>query len=332
MATPAPRAEERRWPVAARPCLAALGSEGVDAPVATLPTAGFVMFATAPASLSRRATLRLGAGSLAATLAARRRQPAAAQTASPAAATGGPATIVLVHGAYAGAWIWRKVIPLLRSAGHAVYATTATGMGDRVHLANPAIDLDVYITDVVNLLKFEDLHDVTLVGHSFGGFIITGVAEQAPERLARLVYLDAVVPKNGESNYAFLGYDDAGLGTEFRQGQAIGKPGFEVVPVDFIKSLTKVPADQTWLLDRLVPEPMATESQPITLGNLAAATLPRAFIFCTEGKGKPADDPFARLAQQVRADPHWAYREVADNHLALINAPQATAEALLALV
>ena len=103
------------------------------------------------------------------------------------------ATFVLVHGAWGGGWFWKKIIPLLRMAGHTVHATTATGMGDRVHLAGPAVDLDTHITDVANVLEFEDLTDVTLVGFSYGGMIITGVAERVPERLAGLVYFDALV-------------------------------------------------------------------------------------------------------------------------------------------
>jgi pimeloyl-ACP methyl ester carboxylesterase len=94
------------------------------------------------------------------------------------------ATFVLVHGAWAGSWAWKKVIPFLRAAGHEVHATTATGLGDRVHLAGPAVDLDTHITDVVNLLEFEELTEVTLVGWSHGGMIITGVGERVPDRLA----------------------------------------------------------------------------------------------------------------------------------------------------
>jgi pimeloyl-ACP methyl ester carboxylesterase len=257
--------------------------------------------------------------------------PAVAHDATPAA-TRGRATIVLVHGAYAGGWIWGKVIPVLREAGHDVYATTATGMGDRVHLADPAINLDTYITDVVNVLKFEDLHAVTLVGWSFGGTIITGVAEQVPERLARLVYFDGNLPTDGQSNYGFLGRDDAFVGSQYRYGQEMGMPGFEPVPTDAIQALTHDPADAAWVLERLVPQPMATESQPLTLGNPAAAALPRAFIFCTEEKGTPEEDALARVAVQVRADPHWTYRELAQNHLAPVNDPQATAEAILAVM
>ena len=116
------------------------------------------------------------------------------------------ATFVLVHGSWAGAWIWKKVIPLLRAAGHEVYATTATGMGDRVHLADPKIDLDTLITDVVNVLEFDDLTEVTLVGWSSGGTFITGVAERVPERLAQLddqpLALWSVGCSSGEEAYS----------------------------------------------------------------------------------------------------------------------------------
>ena len=102
--------------------------------------------------------------------------------------------------------------------------------------------------------------------------------------------------------------------------------------MDWIRSLTPDPADQTWLFAKLVPQPLATYTQPIRLGNPAAAAIPRAFVFCTEGKGDAASDPTVRNANRVRSAPGWHYRELADNHLAPINAPQATAEALLSLV
>jgi pimeloyl-ACP methyl ester carboxylesterase len=284
----------------------------------------------ASSTLTRRAAVRLGAGAAAATLAARGLGTAAAQDATPDA-EGGRETFVLVHGTWAGAWIWKKVIPLLRAAGHDVYATTATGMGDRIHLADPAITLDTYITDVVNVLEYEELTDVTLVGWSFGGWMITGAAEQVPERLKQLVYLEGAVPQDGQSNY-----DEAteeGLGFEYQAGVAAGWPGFEVVHAgaeEFVRRLTKDPADEEWLLAKLSPQPMAVSAQPIKLGNPAAAALPRAFILCTEGRG--ADDPVVAFADQLRSDPGWRVAEVADNHLAPVNAPQLTAEALLSLV
>ena len=106
---------------------------------------------------------------------------------------------VLVHGAWGGGWYWKKLLPLLHAQGHEVYAATLTGLGERVHLANPEIGLGTHVHDVVNLLAYEDLSDVILVGHSYGGMVITGVADCVPERIAHLAYLDAFVPEQGQS-------------------------------------------------------------------------------------------------------------------------------------
>jgi pimeloyl-ACP methyl ester carboxylesterase len=243
------------------------------------------------------------------------------------------AVIVLVHGLWGGGWTWKKIVPLLRSAGHDVYATTGTGVGDRVHLAGPAVDLDTHITDVANVLQFEELTDVTVVGWSYGGMIITGVAERVPERLAGLIYLDALVPADGQSSYdAELSPEEVRAGDR-AAAETAGMPGFLLVDpyADWLGSLMPDPADREWLLGKLVPQPLATYTQPIRLGNPAAAAIPRAFIFCTEGKGE-VGDPFVTTASQVRSAPGWRYRELTENHLAPITAPQATAEALLSLV
>jgi pimeloyl-ACP methyl ester carboxylesterase len=244
------------------------------------------------------------------------------------------ATFVLVHGSWAGSWIWKKVIPLLRAGGHDTYATTATGLGERAHLADPAIDLDLFVTDVVNVLVYEDLTDVTLVGWSFGGMIITGVAERVPERLAPLVYLDAAVPADGETGYDAEGYGPEDVAADRTDAAAAGRPGFQVVDryAEWIRALTPDPADQAWLFARLVPQPLATCTQPLRIGNPAAAALPRAFVFCTEGEGDAPEGPTARNAARARSDPGWRYRELAENHLAPVTAPRATAEALLSLV
>jgi pimeloyl-ACP methyl ester carboxylesterase len=244
------------------------------------------------------------------------------------------ATFVLVHGSWGGAWIWKRVIPLLRAGGHDVYATTATGLGDLAHLADPAIDLDTFVTDVVNLLFYEDLTAVTLVGWSYGGMIITGVAERAPERLAQLVYLDAAVPADGETSYDAELYSEAARAADRADAQAAGMPGFQVVNryAEWIGDLIPDPADRAWLFARLVPQSLATCTQPLRLGNPAATALPRAFVFCADGKGDAAEDPTVRNAAKARAAPGWRYRELAANHLAPITAPEAVTEALLSLV
>jgi pimeloyl-ACP methyl ester carboxylesterase len=291
--------------------------------------------------LDRRAVLGGAAGAAAAGLVTRlgAPTPAVAQNGTPTSAEGEQATFVLVAGSFAGGWIWGKVVPPLREEGHDVYSTTLTGLGDRVHLADPAIDLDTGVTDVVNVLEFEDLHDVTLVAHSSGGMVITGVAERVPERLARLVYLDAWVPADGQSDYDVgIASDEAraeAIAFEIAAGWAAGTPGFRPIDADvegFITGMIEDPADAEWMVSKLVPHPLAAWTQPIQLGNPAAAELPHAFIFCTEEKGTADEDPTVRIAEWVRSDPDWTYRELAGNHLALVNDPQATAEALLSLV
>ena len=106
---------------------------------------------------------------------------------------------VLVHGAWIGGFCWRPNAQALRKAGHEVYTPTMTGLGERIHLMNPSINLDTHITDIVNVIKYEELSDVVLVGHSYGGMVITGVADALPDRITSLVYLDAFVPENGQS-------------------------------------------------------------------------------------------------------------------------------------
>src|SRR5512146_1921364 len=132
---------------------------------------------------------------------------------------GSMATFVLVHGAWHGGWCWQKVIPFLEAAGHEVYAPTLTGMGERAAELSPDIGLDTHIQDVAGLLQEKNLHGVILVGHSYGGMVITGVVDQAPERIAHLVYLDTFVPRDGESMSNVVPF----LGTYLRkQAQAHG--------------------------------------------------------------------------------------------------------------
>jgi pimeloyl-ACP methyl ester carboxylesterase len=238
-------------------------------------------------------------------------------------------TLVLVPGSWAGGWIWKKVTPLLRSAGHEVYTPTLTGLGERVHLAHPGIDLDTHITDVVNLLAFEDLRDVVLVGWSYSGMVITGVADQVPERVAQMIYFDATVPDDGQSEYDTMP-DVQEQHVAEQEAEAAGTPGWQPVPVDYIRAQVEDERDRAWLLDKLTPNPIATSAQPIRLRHRRTEAFPRAFVFCTEGKGPGS--PSAATAAQLRHDPGWRYREVAAGHLAPVTAPRETAEVLLSLI
>jgi pimeloyl-ACP methyl ester carboxylesterase len=215
---------------------------------------------------------------------------------------GNPLTIVFVHGAWGGGWQYTKVEPLLEAAGHTVYRPTMTGLGERVHLAGPAVGLSTHVEDIVKVLEFEDLHEVVLVGHSYGGMVIAGVAERVPERIARLVFFDAILPENGESVESLFG--DA-IDTMATAGGDGAEP-WQLVP-RWVEKGKAPPVD--------VPQPLLTFTEPIVLGNPEAARLPGVFLLTVEA-GKEIDD-FDVFADRARQrgweviemegshNPHW---------------------------
>jgi pimeloyl-ACP methyl ester carboxylesterase len=213
-----------------------------------------------------------------------------------------PLTIVFVHGAWGGGWSFHRVEPLLEAAGHTVYRPTMTGLGERFHLAGPQVDLSTHIEDIVNLLEFESLEEVVLVGHSYGGMVASGVANRAPQRIARLVFLDAIVPENGESVIGLFG--DAIEKMASRGGD--GYQPWQLVPL-WVEDGKLPPVD--------VPQPERTFTEPIVLDNPAAERIPAAFILTVEA-GKETDDfdPFADRARsrgwkvvemEGSHNPHW---------------------------
>jgi pimeloyl-ACP methyl ester carboxylesterase len=261
-------------------------------------------------------------------------------TSRPVVAQEDPSTFVLVPGQWTGAFVWHTVAPLLREAGHDVYAITCTGLGDRVHLASPTIDLDTHITDVVNTIEFEDLHDIILVGHSYAGMIITGVAERVPERLRLVVYLDADVPTDGQNNYDVLVPEvrDREILADITGGVDAGMPGFRPVfpgVEEWLRGAITDPAEADWFIAKLVPHPELSNLQPVKLGNPAAAALPRAFILCTADKDLEADpqtDSLVLAAERARSDPNWTVIEMNDTHMVNLNNPAGTVEALVSLI
>ena len=198
---------------------------------------------------------------------------------SPAQSSSEHSTFVIVHGAWGAGYEWKEVGRRLQVDGHTVYRPTLTGMGERSHLSNPDIDLETHITDVVNTILFEDLHDVVLVGHSYGGMVITGVADRVPERLKQIIYLDAFLPENGE---------------------AVNRPGFALpvkdgfVPMPWNPPPTPPPHP--------MPQPAKTFSQPITLKNQeAVAKIPTTYILTVDAGKKPESDTFFRFYERARA-------------------------------
>ena len=230
------------------------------------------------------------------------------------------ASFVLVHGTGHGGWCWQKVAPLLRAAGHDVGPPTLSGLADRSHLLRCGVDLTTHITDVTNLLFYEDLSDVVLVGHSYAGMVISGVAALAPERLRRLVYLDAYLPDDGQAEVDLWP-------AEMRaaiMADAEASGGLRPPPSAAFLGLTD-PAIAAWAQARMTPHPMATYTEPVPRGNAKSDALPRAYIQCTTGPTTAVFGPFAAKARAKG----WPVLQIATGHDAMLTAPRELAALLL---
>ena len=228
-------------------------------------------------------------------------------TTSPADASAGPQTYVLQHGAWAGGWEWKRVGEELEAMGHDVYRTTLTGQGERVHLAGSDINLDTHIQDVVNVILFEDLHDVVLMGHSYGGMVVTGVADRVPDRIKALVYVDAAVPVDGESGFDAFGRPAPPEGAE------MNPPGW--------------PYPEDRQPPYIVPHPMGTLRQPISLKNPGRFNIPTAYILTVDPGKEPEDDAFFRHYERAKGY-GWKTSVMEADHVPNINQPEKLARLL----
>ncbi|HET7765696.1 MAG TPA: alpha/beta fold hydrolase [Burkholderiales bacterium] len=228
-------------------------------------------------------------------------------------------TFVLVHGAWSGGWKWRLVAPLLRLSGHEVFAPTLTGLGERAHLARPDIDLGLQVQDVVALLEMEDLRDIVLVGHSYGGMVVTGAAERAPQRIRRLVYLDAFVPEDGK---CALDYVVAERAARFREEGE--RTGFVSPPPASLWGVVS-PEHVAFARQRERPHPYRCFTERLRRANSSAAALPKTFIYCSS----PATGTFDQFAAKYRKDPAWRFHELKTGHDSMILVPQELAALLL---
>lgn len=229
------------------------------------------------------------------------------------------ATFLVSHGAWSAGWAWKKMHPLMRARGHRLVTPTYTGLGERAHLAHPGIDLETHIADLLAVLHYDDLSDVILVGHSYGGMVATGVAARAAERLTQLVYLDAFVPRDGEALFDLVSPEArAGMcKAADEQGKGWRIPPNPVPP-------DTDPADVAWVMPRRVMQPRKTFEQPLRIGS-AAKRLPRTYIYCS----RPAPgDVFRQFADRARREPGWRALEIDASHSPHITAPEALAELL----
>ncbi len=239
------------------------------------------------------------------------------------------ANYVLVHGGWFGGWCWYKVVPLLQAAGHSVYTPTLTGVAEQAERATPDIGLDTHIQDVVSLIEANDLHQVILVGHSYSGMVITGVADYVPGRIAHLVYLDAVVPHDGQSLADTVPY----MGTFLRREANKNGDGWRVNPPrGGTFGITQEP-DMSLVRSRVTPQPLKTFLQPLHFAHPeTVASIPHTYIECT--RRGAVIWLMRRLFLRSSLPPTkagWTRRKLASDHIAMLLVPQALASLLLEL-
>ncbi|MFC9454371.1 alpha/beta fold hydrolase [Streptomyces sp. NPDC056983] len=227
---------------------------------------------------------------------------------------------VLLHGGRHGGWCWRRVARRLRARGHEVYAPTLTGVGERAHLLGPEIGLDTHIEDVVGVFEFEDIHDAVFVAHSYGGMPATGAMERVAERVRTLVYLDALMPRSGQSLLDVL--DDRGR--EMMTAAAARGDGWFVPVGDASEWGVTDPVDAAWVNGKITAQPFKTLCDPVGPAERAWAH-PAAFIECRPSTPFPLDNPRARLSS---ASP-YEYRVIEGAHDVMVTAPGQVTDLLL---
>ena len=231
---------------------------------------------------------------------------------------------VLVHGAWHGGWCWVRVADRLRAAGHRVVTPTLTGLGDRAHLLSPDVGLETFIDDIVATLTMEALTDTILVGHSYGGVPIAGAADRVPDRIAHLVFLDAMLPQNGQS---VLGLVAPELAAERRRQAQATSGGLSFPPPPASAFGVEAPDDVAWLERQLRPHPLRGYEDKLQLRHEFGNGRPITYIACT----RPAYTPIVPMHEYARRQPGWRYRELATGHDAMVTAPGELIELLLAL-
>ena len=224
------------------------------------------------------------------------------------------ATFVVAHGAWSAGWAWKKMHPLLRGLGHELFVPTYTGLGERGHLASPEIDLETHVADVLGHLHCEDHRGIILVGHSYGGMVATSVADRAADRIRHLVYLDAFVPRDGQS------LNDLRPGAPAHAGGG---------GADWLTPANPLPPDTPeedvdWIMARRMAHPRRCFEQRSRLTG-AVEQLPRTYIYCT----RPAPgDGFRGFARRAQTEPGWSYLEIDASHNPHITVPDSLARLL----
>jgi pimeloyl-ACP methyl ester carboxylesterase len=225
------------------------------------------------------------------------------------------ASFVLVHGAWHGGWCWQRVAAVLRRAGHDVFHPTLTGVGDRSHLIGTRPDLSTHIKDTTNLIAWEDLQDVVLCGHSYGGMVVTGAADAMADRIAALVHLDSYIPRDGQCMMEFV--PEPRRSSIAHDGASTGS-----VPPPSVDLLKINAADRAWVAGKLTPHPYASLIEPIRLTGAWQTVKRRTYVYSA---GATMSAPFYAA---LRHDPTWQVQVMDAGHDQMIDAPQDVAEIL----
>lgn len=227
------------------------------------------------------------------------------------------ANFVLVHGAWSGGFVWRPNAQALRRAGHEVFTPTLTGVGERAHLLRAGIDLDTHIADVLGVIKYEQLSDIVLCGHSYGGMVVTGVADAVPDKIASLVYLDAFVPENGQAMSDLV---PAGRNPPQSDGIAV-----QPLPASAFGASPEKAAQREALMS---PHPAATLTQKIKLTGGLARIRKRTYIYAND----PQPTSFTRFYERFRNDPVWEVHTLPCTHLVQLDLPDELTRLLLGAI
>lgn len=227
------------------------------------------------------------------------------------------ATFVVAHGAWSAGWAWKKMHPLMSARGHRLVTPSHTGLGERAHLAHPGIDLDTHIADILGVVEMEDLRGVILIGHSYGGMVASGVAAQSRDRIAKLVYVDAFAPRDGDSVLSLTPAREQAV----REAVAKSGEGWKIpqnpMPPDTPE------ADRKWAEPRRRPQPFKTFEQKLKLAG-GELTLPRHYIYCTR---HPPNDPFRQFLERARRE-GWGVSEIDASHNPHITCPEVLMDVL----
>lgn len=241
------------------------------------------------------------------------------------------ANIVLVHGAWHGGWCYRDTAKLLRAQGHTVLTPTHTGVGERFHQSSESITLETHIRDVVGAIEAEEVSDLVLCGHSYGGMVITGVADRLPGRVKSLVYLDAFVPGHGDSLIGLLGaalppeVRDAFVGG-FRGAALEGNSGL-MAPIP-AEVFNVAEANRAWVNRRCVPQALATFEMPLLLTGKGLETVKRRSFILADGWDP---SPFRHFAAKHDGQPGWTVTKLPCSHDVMVDMPRELAELLVAM-